>query len=161
MVKRPTFGSDITNPKLTSPLHAVTSLRPEAVAGWTQAGSWRDAGVVPVVLSELPPSLGRVNGVQTVTWKKPLAWHGRKLATVAECLQISDSLNAERGALILNADLYLGPGFPAVLDEVIASEGLVLFTRWEIERWPMLISQLQSLGMKKVCLWQPPSSNPL
>jgi hypothetical protein len=48
----------VITPALSPPLHAVTSLRPEAVAGWMQAESWRDAGVVPVVLSELPASMG-------------------------------------------------------------------------------------------------------
>ena len=121
---------------MSLPLHAVTSLREEAVASWPQAQSWRDAGVVPVVLSELPASLGGFNGVQTVPWKKPLAWHGRKLATVAECLQVSDRLNGQRGALVLNADLFLGPEFPTVLVEAAASGGPVLFTRWEIAHWP-------------------------
>jgi hypothetical protein len=120
----------------TSPLHAVTSLRAEAVASWPQAESWRVAGLVPVVLSGLPASLGGVNGVCTVPWEKPLAWHGRKLATMVDCLQVSDRLNEQRGALVLNADIYLGLGFPAVLDEALASEGPVLFTRWEIARWP-------------------------
>jgi hypothetical protein len=121
---------------LSPPLHAVTSLRPEAVAGWMQAESWRDVGVVPVVLSELPASMGGPYAVHTVPWKRPLAWHGRKLATVAECLQVSDRLNQQRGALVLNADLFLGPEFSAALSVALDSEGPALFTRWEIARWP-------------------------
>ena len=117
-------------------LHAVTSLRPEAVAGWPQAESWRSAGLVPVVVSDLPASPGKDNGIRTVPWQSPLDWHGRKLAPVAECLQVSDRLNGGRGALVLNADLFLGPEFPAVLKEAIAAAGPVLFTRWEIQRWP-------------------------
>ena len=116
--------------------HAVTSLRPEAVAGWPQAASWRVAGLVPVVLSELPAFMGGPNGVHTMSWERPLAWHGRKLATVAECLQVSDRLNGGSGALVLNADLFLGPEFPAALSEALASNGPVLFTRWEIAHWP-------------------------
>lgn len=126
----------VINPALSPPLHAVTSLRPEAVAGWMQAESWRDAGVVPVVLSELPASMGGPYAVHTVPWKRPLAWHGRKLATVAECLQVSDRLNEQRGALVLNADLFLGPEFSAALSVALDSEGPSLFTRWEIARWP-------------------------
>ena len=126
----------VTTPALFPPLHAVTSLRSEAVASWPQAQSWRDASVVPVVLSDLPSSPAGVHAVRTVTWQKPLAWHGRKLAMVAECLQVSDRLNGQRGALVLNADLFLGPEFPTVLAEAVASGGPVLFTRWEIGRWP-------------------------